>query len=743
MPLKDNPDYENEEGRLKYTIEYLYSYYNRIASKKKRLDNELESNTKHYNSDNSQQYIDLIIGTTLKSGVDKKVSDIEKIKNKPYFARVDFTEQGAREMEKLYIGKMSLIREEDNSFIIIDWRAPISNLYYEGRLGKASYICPDGQIKGEIKLKRQFTIEGGKLQDFFDIDITTNDDFLQACLGANADNRLKDIVSTIQAEQNRVIRANMWRPLIVQGAAGGGKTTIALHRIAYLIYTYEKTMKPENFMIIAPSRFFLSYISEVLPELGVERVRQTTFEDFAREVIGKKLDIEDPNKRLAAIIDSGHYENADCGNLKEIPQFKSSLEFKDIVEEYLKEVEKTFIPQIDFSIDTYVIFTYDEIQKLFMEEYHDLPMMKRIAEIKKHLKNKLQREKSSILNDIEKYWDRNIESIKESMGDSIDRRKLIIDAAKKRDAALERVKKKSQSLLKEYIAKIIPLTPIEYYKELIKEKLNYKHMNFSPTGKLEMEDLAPIMYIKVLVYGLDEKIDVRHIIIDEAQDFSLFQLYVLKAITKNCSFTILGDLCQGIHSYRGITDWKDVERQIFKGECNFLSLKRSYRTTVEIMEAANKLIKTLKDDRLPEAVPVLRHGKPVKISTKDSLGEVAESISEEIQKVHSEGFKSAAIICKDMAECMKLKEELKKRKQSLKVITGNEKNFKDETIIIPSYLVKGLEFDVVFVANASRKAYSQDELDEKLLYVAMTRPLHRLYIYSVGEPNEGLKLTCS
>lgn len=742
MPLENNPDYQNEEKRLKYTIEYLYSYYERISSKKKRLDNELDSNTKHYNSDNSQQYIDLIIGTALKGGVDKKVSDIEKIRNKPYFARVDFAEQDARGTEKLYIGKMSLIREEDNSFIIIDWRAPIANLYYEGRLGKASYICPDGEIKGKIELKRQFTIESGNLKDFFDIDITTNDDFLQACLGANADNRLKDIVSTIQAEQNRVIRSDMWRPLIVQGAAGGGKTTIALHRIAYLIYTYEKTTKPENFMIIAPSRFFLSYISEVLPELGVEKVRQTTFEDFARDVIGKRFDIKDPNEKLALIIERKCSENKDKDNLKNISQFKSSLEFKDIVEDYLKIVEKSFIPQIDFSIESYVLFTYEEIQKLFMEEYHNLPMMKRIGEIKKHLKNKLKREKSTILMNIEKHYDEKIGDIKDSMEDSIERRKLIIDAAEERDAALERIRKKSESLLKEYISKIIPLTPIEYYKNLIEEYMQYKTEDFFADGKLEVEDLAPLMYIKVFVYGLDEKIDVRHIVIDEAQDFSLFQLYVLKAITKNCSFTILGDLCQGIHSYRGITDWKDVEREIFKGECNFLSLKQSYRTTVEIMDSANKLIKTLKDDRLPEAEPVLRHGQPVNISIKGSLAEVARNISEELQKAHKEGFKSAAVICKDMKECMALKEELRKCKLSLRVITGNEKNFKDETIIIPSYLVKGLEFDVVFIANVSKKAYSHSELDIKLLYVAMTRPLHRLYIYSIGEPDEGLNLTC-
>jgi DNA helicase-2/ATP-dependent DNA helicase PcrA len=188
---------------------------------------------------------------------------------------------------------MCLTRDEDQKLIIVDWRAPIANMYYESRLGDASYQCPDGKISGTLSLKRQFSIEKGRLEEIFDIDITTNDQFLQSYLGASADNRLKDIVSTIQAEQNRVIRANMERPLIVQGVAGSGKTTIALHRIAYLIYNYGKSFVPENFMIIAPNRLFLNYISEVLPELGVERVKQTTFEDFAREVIHEKYQIKD------------------------------------------------------------------------------------------------------------------------------------------------------------------------------------------------------------------------------------------------------------------------------------------------------------------------------------------------------------------------------------------------------------------------------------------------------------------
>ena len=267
MPACNHANYNEELEKLDYTKNYLRNYNEKILGHKLRIDKEVDYGKSHYNSDNAEQFNELIINTALQDSMSKKLKDVIKGLSKTYFARVDFNEENSNKQGKYYIGKMSLMREEDHELIILDWRAPLASLYYEGRLGNASYTCPDGEIKGDIKLKRQYTIEKGELNEIFDVDITTNDDFLQAALGSNKDNRLKDIVSTIQAEQNRVIRADMWNPLIVQGAAGGGKTTIALHRIAYLMYNYEKTIKPKDFMIIAPNRFFLSYISDVLKML--------------------------------------------------------------------------------------------------------------------------------------------------------------------------------------------------------------------------------------------------------------------------------------------------------------------------------------------------------------------------------------------------------------------------------------------------------------------------------------------
>lgn len=760
MSILNHPEYKKELSKLNYTISYLKNYYDQIIKNKTRIDSEVDYGISHFNSDNAEQFNELIINTNLQDRMAQKLSDIEKGLSKPYFARVDFLEEEHSSNQDIYIGKMSIMNK-DQELLVTDWRSPIANLYYEGRLGDSSYTCPDGEIKGKIQLKRQYTIEKSILKEFFDIDITANDDFLQACLGSSTDNRLKDIVSTIQAEQNRVIRADMWNPLIVQGAAGGGKTTIALHRIAYLLYTYENSYNPKNFMIIAPNRFFLSYISDVLPELGVENVRQTTFEEFAVDIIGKKFRIKNSHEKLSSII---NHPSLDCENIdqvekiKEVSKFKSSLQFKAIIESYVEELEKSFIPDIDFKIHTFTLLSYEEIKNLFSVEYKSLPIMKRIIEIKKHLINKLKYNKNKLLEKVELLYDRKIDEIRYSMNDSQERRSLIIKTADERDALLIKIKKSSKTLVKDYMAKITPKPPMEYYINLLSDKklfsklssqyadenlINWvmkESMNIIKDSHIELEDLAPLMYIKYLIYGLDEKIPVRHIIIDEAQDYSLFQMYVLKKVINSSSFTILGDLCQGIHSYRGINNWNDVSKHIFEGcSANMLTLEQSYRTTIEIMDAASSVMNFLNDPNLPPAKPVIRHGDKVTVCKKDSLKEVAQEIKNTLDSMKEMNFKSAAIICKTLDECKKVKSLLKKLKQDVQIIKGGEKEYSGGVVVIPSYLVKGLEFDVVIIANASKEMYTADELDVKLLYVAMTRPLHQLHIYSEGEATELLK----
>lgn len=753
MPAKNHPAYKEELERLNYTLSYVEKNLEVMTKRKNTLDEDMEKGKKHFSSDNSQQYIDLMIGSMLQDRAGVKLRNLVAARSKPYFARVDFKETEKDFIEKLYIGKMALIREDNQELIIVDWRAPVANLYYEERLGDASYASPDGRISGQLQVKRQFSINEGKLEEMFDIDITTNDEFLQASLGSSADNRLKEIVSTIQAEQNRVIRADMWTPLIVQGAAGGGKTTIALHRIAYLIYTYEKTFKPENFMIIAPSKLFLNYISDVLPELGVEQTRQTTYEEFAFNVIGQKFKVNDANEKLIQFVETNKTQEQQDYNalLRKQSELKCAMDFKDIIDLYIETIENDFIPKEDFTLGGRSILKYEDINRLFIKEYRKHPIVKRIDEIKKHLQNRLKAQKEFLAEDVQGKCDRYIAKVKRAMEPSDQRQQLIINAIDKKNEVLGKLQEYSKTAVKNYIAKISKTNPLQYYRDFLENKELYDSIVLQRTdaataeflrtytlevlnsGTVDLEDIAPIMYLKFKIYGVDEKIPVRHIVIDEAQDFSVFQIYTLKHIIKDSSFTILGDLSQGIHNYRGIKDWKDINRFVFEEKSDMLTLEQSYRTSVEIMEAANKVIATLQDEKLIPAQPVIRHGDPVLVMEKESKKAVAEDIMEKIRVLKKEGLKSVAIICKTAKECEEMQTHFKKGKDSPYVITGKEKEYKSGFLIVPSYLAKGLEFDAVFVADGSADNYTTSELDTKLMYVALTRPLHKLYIYHIGE----------
>lgn len=754
MPAKDHSAYKEELERLDYTLGYVDKTFKNMLREKDRIDEETTLSKRTFEAESSQAYIEFMINNMFKESIKLKLRNLETAKDKPYFARIDFKEVGKDDFEKIYIGKMCLMRDEDHELIIVDWRAPIANLYYEERLGESSYNCPDGNIKGELALKRQFSVDKAKLKEIFDIDITTNDEFLQGYLGASADNRLKDIVSTIQWEQNRVIRSDMWKPLIVQGAAGSGKTTIALHRIAYLIYTFEKSFTPENFMIIAPSRLFLNYISEVLPELGVERVKQTTFEDFAMELIGQKFKLRDANEKLTLFVNVKASSGASPEEIKrnelikKESELKASMDFRDSLDEYLKTIEEDFIPGEDFKIGTFVLFTYEEINKLFLNEYRDLPMAKRIKEIKKHLTNRLTLRKDDIIEKIHRNCDLKIKHLKETMEESPERHKLIVAAYDDRDVTLARIKDISKNAVKDYISKISRVNPYQYYKEFLENQVLFEEclkgktdeetiefmrkysLEILKSGFIEIEDLAPMIYLKYKIHGMEEKIPVKHIVVDEAQDFSAFQFYVLKKIVRDSSFTILGDLCQGIHSYRGIKDWEDIRRYVFEdGNSGMQKLEQSYRTTVEIMERANSVIERMELGSAYKGRPVIRHGGEVEIIKTYDLKEMAAGIMEKIKELKKLDYKTIAVICKTMDDCTKMSKLMGKGKDGPKIITGSEKEYKGGIVIVPSYLAKGLEFDAVLIAGASTEEYEENELDIKLLYVAMTRPLHKLYIY--------------
>jgi len=739
----NHPDYVSESEYLQAVLEYINNSLPALTAQKEELDARVSYALKHMNIDNPEQFSEMTVNLSLLDGQKTKVAQMQYALGKPYFARVDFKEQNKHKhvAESHYIGKMTLLN--DLQMLITDWRAPISSLYYEGRIGKSSYDCPDGTIMGDITLKRQYQINEGQLESFVDIDITANDEFLQAALGASKDRRLGDIVATIQAEQNKIIRAPLYEPLLVQGAAGSGKTTIALHRIAYLLYAYENKLKASEVMIMAPSRFFLSYISDVLPDLGVNQVVQTTFAEYVAECLEwDKWEIAPSLTALSEAINDGAHNSARM----EAAHLKSGMDFQQVIERYCKYIEEQCIPDADFAVEGYPLFPRDTVEKMFLETYSYLPVNKRKAEIEKYLKSALKREIPKIIEGIENEYAYRVAKCKRAFPEKSPERQVIIKGIfSERNALIKRIQDKSKTVRKQY-TKVFQLKPVtDYYHALFATPGLLKEINngiFSRDDcqllinesrmlhkkkKLEPEDLPPLIWMQKRLFGIES--DTKHVVIDEAQDLSVFQFVALKAALPKASFSILGDLHQGILAHKGITNWKELF-PVFNTAP--LMLEQSYRTTIEIMDTANTVIKHLYTEDcepdVPLAVPVIRHGDPVEMHVVNNQISLVDAVCKQISAAQEAGFRSIAIIGKTAAECETLQKSLAALGQNLPIITEQEAPYEGGVLILPVYLAKGLEFDVVIITDAAQ--YTPEPLDVKLLYIAATRALHRLLIYS-------------
>ena len=765
-----------DEEIFKQEKEKLKDIVKKINKEENNLEQYLSSADMNYDLENIAQ-------AQFVSSQLRKLENIKSIKDKPYFARMDFKED-AKSVEKLYIGKISLLDNKTAYPIIVDWRAPISNLYYEGRVGKAEYECLGEKIKGEIFLKRQYIIENQELKKYVNINVTGNDELLQNALEEKADDRLKNIVATIQDEQNKIIRADINQPLIVQGVAGSGKTTIALHRIAYLIYNYEKEFKPEEFMIIAPTKFFLNYISNILPDLGVNDVKQTTFEDFAYDVIGKKLKISDNNEKLVIIVnkDFNEINNVETDIMIQEAKLKSSIEFKKMVDDYLKIVEDLYIPKQDLEINIIydnndinlynnlhkteskndkvncsdlkhdninyddissnnvktTIMKYEEINNLVKNTYKMYNFTTRIKEIEKNLAAELKKKTPEIIENLKKERTQKIANLTG---------KNRIELYDKYDKIIKILEKEHKKIIKNYISKIPKKDCIQYYKEFIQNYLKNENevlkylkantLNNLNKNEVSFEDLAPIMYIQIQLFGVKEKCKIKHVVIDEAQDYGEFQFDVLKTLINSNSMTILGDIAQGVHYYRGIENWKKFIDTEFKDvKTVYTTLQKTYRTTKEIMDVANNVISKLPEYEKEYIVlgePVIDRKNSINIKKIENKEELIKNINDRINTYIKQGYKSIAIIGKDMSECENLEKKLRTIRKDIKLIRGKDSEYNSGISIVPSYLAKGLEFDCVLLSDVSKEKYGNSSLDIKLLYVSITRAMSKLDVFYEGK----------
>lgn len=765
MSIKTHDDYPYEFSRLEETKTYLENVIFTLTQNREKIKEEIKDAYLHLDYlDSSLSYSSIMLNSSMLDDLEKNFELLLYSRKKPYFARIDIKQNENSKKESLYIGKVSLFDPEKDTPTVVDWRAPIASVYYDGRLGNTDYIVQNESISIELLLKRQYIIEDGKLTNFMDVDISSTDTFLQASLDNHASDKLKDIVSTIQAEQNAIIRASIDKPLIVQGVAGSGKTTIALHRIAYLIYTFSETFNPEHFMIIAPNNLFLDYISQVLPELGATRVKQTTYIDFMLALIGKKYKLLTDDK-LSILLDSN--DNDASHSLSTACAFKNSMSMKPIIDAYVSDILDNLLPKEDFYLYGTMLVKYDTIQNMLLSESKFIPIYSILEKIKKYLAKFAKDKSKAILIKTEAEFDKKLDKIRASEPISEERRLKIIDMIAQREAALELIKKDTKTIATKYINKVLKKDLFEYYFELMcdSQKIAHYDKNSHPDSlyefiaenatlnlskkQIEIEDLAPLVYLQKFLFEVKNPFDIRYGVIDEAQDFGEFQFFVLKTLLKTERFTILGDLSQGIHKYKAIKSWDGVINNVFDAETSYLCLEQSYRTTVEIMNLANTVLSHSKRDDIIFAKPVVRHGKTPQVTSFENSKDVISRISEEITNLKADKFTTIAIISKNSKEAKKLHSSLAKTlEHKLSLMDDKVIHYDNDIVVIPSHLAKGLEFDAVIV-TAVEEHYDFTELDITLLYVAMTRPLHRLSVFykegcipffkNTGETNENTK----
>ncbi|MTI54606.1 RNA polymerase recycling motor HelD [Geosporobacter ferrireducens] len=761
MEAKVHPKFEEEDIHLRETIQWIEEEEAFLQDYEEILKGEIAEIRKTVTTLMDER---LIAKQQLHQIAAKNVENLKKIEGGPYFGRIDFQERNRDEIEEIYIGKFGLMDKEQDIPVVVDWRAPIADVYYSGLSKNVSYRAPYGEVRGIMHLKRRYEIHEGQLEQIFDEKVSEEiieeslkgkGDFLTEALNKTTQGRLKEIVATIQDQQNRIIRSEMIKPLVVQGVAGSGKTTIALHRMAYLIYNNRRNMEEARYMVMAPNKLFLNYISDILPDLGVENVMQTTFEDWAMKLTGLTIDLErwsDPINQLtgkAAEVQE---------KIKLASKIKGSLLFKRVIDHRLLKLQENLLPKEDLSFEGIPLMGYGTLQEVFNTSNVHLSIDERIKKLQDYLKRKFKRELPEIRQQIENFYQEKIENLKGGTQNIDEIRPKIIEYYDERDKKIASVQQKLTDLVDTYMVKVKSVAPITFYCSLFEEPdemrkafgskigekeievLCHREAERLKKGMLQPEDLGPLAYLQIRLSPHEDKKKYAHIVVDEAQDFDEFKMSILREFSMNDSFTFVGDLAQGIYSYRGIRDWKRSMERVFPDkEYNYHLLTTSYRSTIEIIELANAVIKLCSDLKAVLAEPILRHGERPKWIQCSSEAEMIEKVFVGIKTLHGEGMNSIAIICKDLEETGKAYNTLKEKLEDLHLITDQATDFQGGTVVIPSYLSKGLEFDGVILWNAAEESYTMNPIDIKLFYIGITRALHRLYLYNYGETSPVLK----
>lgn len=605
----------------------------------------------------------------LGESVINKHKRLTKILAIPYFGRIDFLEK--KENSKVmptYIGIHTFYDPESRATLIHDWRAPVSSMFYDHELGEAGYRSPSGEIKGEISLKRQYRIRGGKMEFMIESALTVHDDILQKELSSNADDKMKNIVATIQREQNRIIRNEDIRTLIIQGVAGSGKTSIALHRIAYLLYTFRDSISSKDILIISPNKVFSDYISNVLPELGEETVPETSMEQILSGVLEHKYKYQTYFGLVNELL-----EKPSSSLINRIA-YKASFGFISELDKFILHIENTYFKAADVKLTKYITIPAPFIEEQYLR-FNRYPIRRRFDAMADYMLDMLKIQYTFTVT---------------TTGRNLLKKEIRLMFAGNND--------------------------IQVYKDFFKWTNNPGMFKMRKGHTLEYSDLAPLAYLHLALEGNgNQPFRVKHLLIDEMQDYSPIQYKVIQKLFP-CRKTVLGDAGQSVNPY-GSSTAETIQKSLTASE--IMKLCKSYRSTFEITDFAQKIHPNA------ELEPVARHGEKPQILQFGSAVEELSGIMGLISTYRKSGYKSLGIICKTEQQARKMADMLKSYANDISFLSSQSSAFVQGIVITSAHMAKGLEFDEVIIPQTDERNY-RSEIDKSMLYVAVTRAMHRL-----------------
>lgn len=607
-----------------------------------------------------------------------RLQKIRKLLGSPYFGRVDFRTKRQPDADAYYIGIHSFVEEESQHHLIYDWRSPVASLFYDYETGPASYLAPAGIVDGEITAKRQYKIKDGVLEYMIESSMNIHDDVLQKELSSTSDEKMKNIVATIQQEQNAIIRNENANELIIQGAAGSGKTSVALHRVAYLLYRYKETLRSSDILIISPNKVFSDYISNVLPELGEEKIMEAGMEELAEKELAGVWGFQTFYEQVEELLNG-----EDPGSAERI-RYKARREFVLELEAFMSYADKHFFEPADILMDR-VQLPAHEIWSVY-ERNIQLPVKQRL-------------EKTA----------------------------LLLAAGARTDDG-ERLTKSETNKIKTAVKKMYKFQqPLGLYKAFYAHANQPELFKMKGKGLIEYADVFPLIYLKMYLEGSSPYDRVRHLLVDEMQDYTPVQYAVLSRWFP-CKKTILGDSKQSVNVYSSST--LQTIKTIFP-QADIIELSKSYRSTREIMEFAKEI------QPGGTMIPIDRHGEPPRILSCDSHEQELDMLRKLSQSFLESDYHTMGIICKTRAQARQVYDALKHLQENVHLLDFESEQFREGITVTCSHMAKGLEFDQVAIPFVNAACY-RSEMDRSLLYIACTRAMHALAITHTGRKSPWL-----